>query len=135
MAPTLTTTSEEGSHSQMAALALFIHRTCRRVLAPDGYFSVCVPNARQYIEAYLAGEYFRDPKTFYQPARVDTGSFIDQVNYVAYMGGEHTYLFDEENLLNTFYKAGYSKVTLREFDANIDIPERHLGSIYANALP
>jgi predicted SAM-dependent methyltransferase len=108
---------------------------CRRVLAPDGYFSVCVPNARQYIEAYLAGEYFRDPKTFYQPARVDTGSFIDQVNYVAYMGGEHTYLFDEENLLNTFYKAGYSKVTLREFDANIDIPERHLGSIYANALP
>lgn len=107
---------------------------CRRVLAGDGYLSVCVPNARQYIEAYLQQQYFRDPESFYQPARVNTGSFIDQLNYVAYMGGEHMYMFDPENLVNTLKMAGFSQVHLREFEPGLDIVERHEGSIYAKAL-
>lgn len=115
-------------------LLLEFLQECRRVLAPDGYLSVCVPDAKQYIKAYLNKCNFRDPSTFYQPARVDTGSFIDQVNYVAYMGGEHTYMFDEENLVNIIKNAGYSDVQLRKFDPSIDILERHEGSIYAKAF-
>lgn len=119
-------------HMQYKDLLSFLQE-CRRVLKPDGIFSVCVPDISQYIEAYLNKTYFRDPTTFYQPAAVDTGSFIDQVNYVAYMGGEHMYMFDKENLVNTLVRSGFQNVSLRGFDADIDSSERDEGSIYAIA--
>ncbi|HEY8359215.1 MAG TPA: hypothetical protein VIL30_17335, partial [Ramlibacter sp.] len=73
------------------------------------------------------------PDGYYQPARVDTGSFLDQVNYVAYMGGEHAYLFDEENLVNTLKTAGFTTASLRHFDAALDLADRDFESIYAIA--
>lgn len=119
-------------HIPYKDLLVFLHE-CLRVLKKGGVFSVCVPDANQYIQAYINKTYFRDPRTFYQPARVDTNSFIDQVNYVAYMGGQHMYMFDAENLVNTLRKSGFSNVSLRDFDAEIDLAERIEGSIYANA--
>lgn len=70
----------------------------------------------------------------YQPARIDTGSLIDQVNYVAYMSDQHKYMFDEENLVNTLKKVEFSSVLLRSFDGSIDIKDREYGSIYAVAV-
>lgn len=119
-------------HMQYKDLLSFLQE-CRRVLKRDGIFSVCVPDIRQYIEAYVNKTYFRDPTTFYQPAAVDTGSFIDQVNYVAYMGGEHMYMFDKENLVNILINSGFQNVSLRGFDSEIDSSERDEGSIYAIA--
>lgn len=119
-------------HMQYKDLLSFLQE-CRRVLKDDGIFSVCVPDIRPYIEAYLNKTYFRNPNTFYQPATVDTGSFIDQVNYVAYMGGEHMYMFDQENLVNILARSGFRSASLREFDAQIDSTERKEGSIYAIA--
>lgn len=119
-------------HMQYRDLLTFLQE-CRRVLKHDGIFSVCVPDSRQYIDAYINKTYFRDPSTFYQPATVDTGSFIDQVNYVAYMGGEHMYMFDRENLVNTIVKCGFRRVSLRDFDPEVDSIERDNGSIYAIA--
>lgn len=119
-------------HMPYKSLLSFLQE-CRRVFKSGGIFSVCVPNAKLYIEAYLSNTNYRAISSCYQPAVVDTGSFIDQVNYVAYMGGEHMYMFDEENLVNILIKSEYKNVALRGFDANIDVVERKEGSIYAIA--
>lgn len=50
-----------------------------------------------------------------------------------YMNGQHKYMFDEENLINTLLMAGFKKVNLREFDSMIDLSERDYESIYAVA--
>jgi len=106
---------------------------CLRVLVPGGSFSICVPNAKLYIEAYLKGDRLDSSKFFsYQPAYNDI-SRIDYVNYVAYMGGEHKYMFDEENLVAILKKAGFRNVHLRSFNASIDKQEREFESIYAKA--
>ncbi len=106
---------------------------CKRVLAPGGKFAICVPNARIYLEAYVKGAPL-DPGTFfgYKPAYNHTTS-IDWVNYVAYMDGEHKYMFDEENLLFILGSKGFKNVRLREFDPALDLRERDFESIYAEA--
>ncbi len=126
-------TSHMLEHFNYNDLIIFI-KECYRVLKPNGKLLVCVPNSRCYIEAYVNGHHFRDPNDLYQPARIDTGSLIDQVNYVAYMSDQHKYMFDEENLVNTLKKVEFSSVLLRSFDGSIDIKDREYGSIYAVAV-
>lgn len=106
---------------------------CRRVLKPGGNFSVCVPNARLYIDAYVNGKTL-DPAQFlgYGPA-YNRSTPIDYVNYCAYMAGEHKYMFDEENLLFILKSKGFRNVRPREFDPTLDLRERHHESIYAEA--
>lgn len=106
---------------------------CRRALVADGRFSICVPNARIYIDAYANGDRL-DSKVFfgYQPGYNHT-TRIDYINYIAYMGGEHQYMFDEENLLFVLEAKGFKNVRLREFDPNLDLQERVFESIYAEA--
>jgi predicted SAM-dependent methyltransferase len=106
---------------------------CHRVMKIDGEFSVCVPNFRLYINAYIDGRIFKQRREWYQPALINTNSVIDQLNYMMYMNGQHKYMFDEENLINTLLTAGFKKVNLREFDSMIDLSERDYESIYAVA--
>ena len=108
-------------------------RECRRVMKNSAEFSVCVPNFRFYVDAYKDGKLFRSRDTWWEPGLVDTGSSIDQLNYLAYMKDEHKYMFDEENLINTLGKCGFSNVKLREFDEELDMKERDIDSIYAKA--
>ena len=108
-------------------------KECRRVLKNDGVFSVCVPNARNYIDAYLSKNIFGDKQKRFKPALVETASALDEVNYIAYMNGQHNFLFDEENLLNILLKANFKNVKLREFDHLLDLKERDFESIYAIA--
>jgi predicted SAM-dependent methyltransferase len=126
-------TSHMFEHIPYKSLVVFI-RECKRVLKINGSLSVCVPNAGHYIKAYSQKSNFSDPRTLYQPAIVDTGSYLDQVNYIAYMDGQHAYLFDEENLVNTIKKGGFSNVKIRGFDASTDLLERDHESIYAYAI-
>lgn len=119
-------------HIQYKHLLSFLAE-CLRVLKPGGEFSVCVPNTRLYIEAYIEGRMFRERDTFYPPAMVDTGSLMDQLNYVAYLGNEHAYMFDEENLINTLKKGGFANAEIREFEPELDIEWRDYESIYAVA--
>jgi len=105
-----------------------------RVLKPGGELSVCVPNAGYYIRSYLKGVDFMDRASWWSPASVNTGASLDQVNYIAYMGGEHKYMFDEENLLTTLKLAGFTNVSLRAIDITLDILERDIESIYAKAI-
>lgn len=106
---------------------------CFRVLAPGGTFSVCVPNARLYAEAYVAGkELDRSVYFHYQPA-YNNISPIDCLNYTAYMDGLHKYMFDEQNLLRLLEQEGFREVRLRGFDESLDLKARDFESIYAEA--
>lgn len=106
---------------------------CLRVLVPGGKFSVCVPNARIYIEAYLKKSELDTGYFGYKPGYNDTTK-IDYINYTAYMDGHHKYMFDEENLIYILKSKGFKNVQLREFDSNLDLKERDFESIYAEAV-
>lgn len=107
-------------------------KRCHAALKPGGDFSVCVPNARRYIEAYLGGKRLLEKERTYPPGLCNTDSLIDQVNYIAYMGrGEHAYMFDEENLINILKMAGFSNCRLRSFQPGLDMESRQKGSIFA----
>jgi predicted SAM-dependent methyltransferase len=106
---------------------------CKRALAPTGRFSICVPNARIYIDAYVKGNSLGEAPFFgYGPAYNHT-TRIDYVNYMAYMAGEHKYMFDEENLVFILQSKGFRNVRLRAFDPTLDMQERDFESIYAEA--
>lgn len=105
-----------------------------RVLKENGKFSVSVPDASLYIRSYVNMQKFLPEEELYQPAVVDTGSLMDQINYIAYMDQEHKYLFDKQNLVNTLKKIPFKKVELRTFDQNIDMKSRDFESIYAIAI-
>ncbi|NJL83322.1 MAG: methyltransferase domain-containing protein [Chloroflexaceae bacterium] len=104
---------------------------CLRVLIPGGIFSVCVPNARLYLEAYLSGKALDPSQYFRYPPAYNNVSPIDYVNYVAYLDGDHKYMFDQENLVKILADKGFRNVHLRAFDPKLDIPERDIQSIYA----
>lgn len=106
---------------------------CWRILKFEGEFSICVPNVRNYINAYIKNEEFIKNNNYWKLAKVDTGSKLDQINYMAYMGGEHKYMFDKENLINTILKSNFKEAKLRKFDPNLDLKGRDFESIYAVA--
>jgi len=120
-------------HIPYEQLIIFLYE-CRRVLKVDGEFSVCVPNFRFWVDAYKEDKLFKERKMWWQPGLIDTGLAIDQLNYSAYMKDEHKYMFDEENLINTLKKAGFSNAQLRKFDKILDLQERDYESIYAVAV-
>lgn len=104
---------------------------CSRVLVPGGTISICVPNARLYIEAYLNGKTL-DHETFFtgwEPAYNNTTK-IDYVNYVGHLDGHHKYMFDEENLIHILKEKGFVDAHPRQFDPELDRKKRHHESIY-----
>jgi predicted SAM-dependent methyltransferase len=106
---------------------------CKRVLIPGGTFSICVPNAKLYIELYLNPDPVRREQFLgYKPADNSTTA-IDFLNYTAYMDGLHKYMFDEENLLYILESKHFRNVRLRSFDPDIDMKARDFESIYAEA--
>jgi len=107
---------------------------CKRVLSPNGTIRSAVPDSRLYLNAYMNEVNFKPISKMHAPAVWDTGSLIDQLNYIAYMGGEHKYLFDEENLLNIFKKVGFSQVLIDDFKDGIDLIDRKDESIYCEAI-
>ena len=111
-------------------------RTCHNKLKMGGTLSVCVPNARLYIDTYISGTEFIDfsnPSLVCPATLCDTGSPIDQVNLIAYLGGQHCYMFDKVNLVNILKRNGFSQVELRNFEEDLDLKERDHESIYALA--
>lgn len=133
----------DGSISKIYSSHFFEHLTfkegqiffdeCLRVMVPGGNFSICVPNAKIYIEAYLSNSDLNTNLFFgYKPAYNNTTK-IDYVNYHAYLDGQHKYMFDKENLIHILESKGFKNVRLREFDPNVDLKARDFESIYAEA--
>lgn len=119
-------------HLEFGQIRAFLQE-CRRVLTPGGEFLVCVPDARIYLDAYSQGR-LPEKSVFlgHAPAYNDT-TLIDAVNYIAYMAGEHKYMFDQDNLLHVLEEAGFQDVKPRVFDPALDRPDRDVQSIYASA--
>lgn len=107
---------------------------CLRVLKTEGVFSICVPNAKIYLDAYTNNERLDEEVFLSYRAAYNNTTLIDQVNYIAYMCGEHKYLFDEENLLFRLTSSGFKSAKLRCFDRELDMESRHPQSIYALAI-
>lgn len=111
-----------------------------RVLKKRGVFSVCVPNARCWIEYYMNHDpkmKIENPKEIfpcsgYIPAFNFT-TIMDMINYIAYMDGRHKYMFDQENLLEVLSKNGFVNVQKRDFDESLDWEARKASSLYAIA--
>ena len=62
-----------------------------------------------------------------------TNSKIDQLNYIAYLNGDHTFMFDEENIINILKMCDFNSVDFREFNPDIDQIERDFESMYVQA--
>jgi len=104
---------------------------CYRILKIGGIFSVAVPNARIYLEAYTSSDAFDYRKYCSYNVGLSFKAKIDFVNYMAYMGGAHYHLFDEYNLITILSEAGFKNVTRRNFDSALDLESRRFQSIYA----
>lgn len=93
---------EHLTHQQICCLL----KDCHRALRPGGRISICVPNARRFIHAYINeemqsvtlanGENLKIPEFpllpgegIYAKTIVNTGSPIDWVNYIAHSNSEH----------------------------------------------
>jgi predicted SAM-dependent methyltransferase len=108
-------------------------KECWRVMAPGGELSIVVPNARLYIDAYYEKIDFPPKYATWAPGMPQTNSLMDKLNYTAYMGGHHKYMFDQENLLNLLALSGFMQCRPRDFDPVLDMAERRFESIYARA--
>ncbi len=107
-------------------------REAHRVLKPSGTISVCVPDARMYIDAYLGNRDLDPQRDYWEPAFVSSTG-IDILNYVAYMDIEHKCMFDQEGLVERLNRAGFINARARAFDPAVDLIDRQFESIYAEA--
>ena len=101
-------------------------------LKPGGTVSLAVPNAQLYIKAYCNSYDYRISKGKcygFTPALAITNSYIDQLNYIAYLGGLHKVLLDPVSLSNLLSDIGFS-VRHRDFDPDLDYLERDYESFY-----
>ena len=116
-----------------SASLVVLLRDFYRSLVPGGSISVCVPNARLFLDAYSQKRFFLDQENqrCWKKGWFETGSLIDQINYIAYMGGEHRLMFGETNLPAFLRLAGFHDVSMREFQQRLDLPQRDYESIYA----
>ena len=103
-----------------------------RVLKPGGLVSVCVPDARMYIDAYLGQRQLDPDREYWEPAFVSSEG-IDLLNYVAYMADEHKCMFDQQGLVDRLSRAGFRDARARGFNSELDLEERAFESIYAEA--
>lgn len=108
-------------------------RECHRILKPGGEFSIAVPNARIFLNAYANPEGFEATKYCTYEVGLAYKNKIDYVNFIAYLGDEHKHLFDVDNLPSVLTEAGFKNAKIRDFDPSLDLEERKHESIYAIA--
>jgi predicted SAM-dependent methyltransferase len=107
---------------------------CFEQLKFNGKFLGAVPDASIFVTKYINKEHSRESlSTIHKKSYNDTNSSIDQLNYIAYMGGEHKYMFDRENLFNIFLSNGFRECKLREFISSFDSEEHQDYTIYFEA--
>ncbi|MCL4460027.1 MAG: class I SAM-dependent methyltransferase [Chloroflexi bacterium] len=108
---------------------------CFRVLKVGGVFYTAVPDFGKAFKLYAQG----DEDRFYAQKYWDspnpnwcTGP-MDELNWLVYMGGQHRFMFDSQNIIDHLTAAGFSRVQLRQFDPSLDSKERAHQSIYVQA--
>ena len=107
---------------------------CFRVLKPGGKILICVPDAEIFIRAYYENRELNHDINIFVPAYSSTDCKIDYVNYVAYCGGAHKYMFDRQNIISILQLNGFEDAKLRDFDPMIDLEIRRAESLFVGAL-
>lgn len=100
----------------------YILKECFRTLKPGGALFFSVPDAEPFLKAYAEKHLFLDANHagVWKPGWHETGSCIDQVNYVAYCNGHAQFMFDRENVVHLCERAGFIPTELRSPDPNMD---------------
>jgi predicted SAM-dependent methyltransferase len=122
--------------------ALHFISECYRLLQPGGQFSVGVPDATPYMQAYMNGDadglFSTDPQSSGRPAWCVTP--MEHVNYHFRLddngrldGHGHRYAYDFETLSKRIAECGFINVRRRGFDPALDNAERALGTLYIDA--
>jgi predicted SAM-dependent methyltransferase len=107
-----------------------IMKECYRILIPGGEISICVPNAKIYIDGYIENHFENEDYFQYKPAVIGL-SKIDIINYIAYMNGHHRHMFDIDELIELLKISGFLNIRQRQYDPLIDLAARKYESIYA----
>jgi predicted SAM-dependent methyltransferase len=113
---------------------VFVLKEIHRILKPGAPLTICVPNARLYIEGYLKPDSFDSDKFCTHLDAYHNHAPIDLINYVAYMDGHHKIMYDEKNLIEILKSVGFNNCKLREFDPEIDLERRKYESLYVKAV-
>lgn len=103
-----------------------------RILRPGGFFYICVPDARLFIDAYIKNkslEIIGNNNPYYHYY-----SPLSYVNYIAYMGKAHKYMFDKEEMISMLKSIGFAIVKERDFEQNMDLEIRNKQSLYVLAI-
>ena len=121
-------------HLSILELQKFILK-CFQQLKLGGKFFIAVPDASLFIQAYNNNEnLIKKLDTVHEKSYIDNKSSIDQINYIAYMNGEHKHMFDSESLVNLFLSIGFRECTPRQFNKGFDTEEHKQYSIYFVAI-
>ena len=107
-------------------------KECMRVLKDGGEFSIAVPDASLYIRAYVNNTHIG--WSMYNFDQMNVDSPMEYVKYAAYCHGQHFNMFDIDSLCAFMKKGGFSDVSPRLFDPQIDMEERKCESIYARGI-
>lgn len=101
-----------------------IFSECRRILVPGGTLDFTVPHFDPYVDAYLRRDYkfLRERITDIPEGQEDLyGTCFDLISWLLHRSGEHRSMFDRDSILHKLKMAGFKKITIREFDPNIDV--------------
>jgi len=114
---------------------------CHRVLEPGGVLRIAVPDAEQYVRAYVS-----DSAAPYAPLGMptlpsDLPTRMDVLNHVFHQWHEHRWGYDYETLANRLRRAGFSTVERSAFRrsrlpllADVDLSVHAPYSLYVEAV-
>jgi predicted SAM-dependent methyltransferase len=110
-----------------------ILKECLRCLKKGGVLKIAVPNTKIWIDGYFSSDFDINEYCRYEFG-LEYLSNIDYLNYIFYMDEEHKYMFDEKNIIELFLKIGFKEAKIRDFEEDLDKPERKSTSLYAMAI-
>jgi predicted SAM-dependent methyltransferase len=109
----------------------------RRILRPNGVFSVVVPHCGDALRAYVSGDeaFFLGHDRLRSYLLKEQPTLMHHVNYWFRSDGLHQYGYDEATLGQVLADAGFAHVRVRAYDPSLDSEKRlHLHSLYMEAV-
>lgn len=106
----------------------------RRILVPNGRFSVGVPDTVLDVRTYLTPNpsYEKDVWDHWHPKWCNTR--MHHLNYHFHQEGEHKYSYDFETLAQVLTEGGFVEAHQRAWDPDLDQESRRDATLYVDAF-